>query len=150
MLALILSIVGGTRISSSDTSKHNSEETFEKAGAIIFLISYVVIVAFAMLAMAESRDLPRGEKCILYAVLVSLPFLAVRLLYSLLADFEDNNTFYTVGGNAIVQLCMAIIEELLVTLFFLVADLVAPALDSLVNGAGGIPMNSYSVGKGVA
>lgn len=149
MLALILSIVGGTRISSSHTFKHNSEETFKKACAIISLISYV-IVAFAMLAMAESRDLPRGEKCILYAVLVSLSFLAVRLLYSLLADFEDNNTFNTVGGNATVQLCMAIIQEFVVTFFFLVADLVAPALDSLVNGAGGIPMNSYSVGKGVA
>lgn len=150
LLALILSIVGGTRISSSDSSKDSSGESFEKAGAIIFLISYIAIVAFAILTMAELSNLARGEKRILYAVLASLPLLAVRLLYSLLADFEDNSTFNTVDGNAAVQLCMAIIEEFIVTFFFLISGVMASALDSLVNGAGGVPMNSYNGGKGVA
>ena len=148
MLALVLSIVGGTRISSSDTSKHSSGETFEKAGIIIFLISYLAIVAFAVLTVVESRDLPWGEKRILYAVLASLPLLAVRLLYSLLADFKDDSTFNIINGNATVQLCMAIIEEFIVTFFFLVAGLMAPALDSLLNGSGGVPMNQFNGRKG--
>lgn len=147
LLALILSIVGGTRISSSNTSKHSSGEDFEKAGVIIFPISFIAIVAFALLTLAELRNLPRGEKHILYAVLASLPLLAVRLLYSLLADFKDDSTFNIVDGNATVQLCMAIIEEFLVTFFFLVSGFVAPALESIVNGAGGVPMNSYNGGK---
>lgn len=148
MLALVLSIVGGTRISSSDTSKHSSGETFEKAGIIIFLISYLAIVAFAVLTAVESRDLPWGEKRILYAVLASLPLLAVRLLYSLLADFKDDSTFNIINGNATVQLCMAIIEEFIVTFFFLVAGLIAPALNSLSNGSGGVPMNQFNGRKG--
>ena len=150
LLALILSIVGGTRISSSDSSNFSSGETFEKAGVIIFLISYLAIVGFAILTTAEFSNLPRGEKRILYAVLASLPLLAVRLLYSLLADFEDNHTFNIVDGNATVQLCMAIIEEFIITFFFLVSGFVAPALEGLVNGAGGVPMNSYNDGKGAA
>ena len=100
--------------------------------------------------MAEFSNLPWGEKRILYAVLASLPLLAVRLLYSLLADFKNDSTFNTVDGNATVQLCMAIIEEFIVTLFFLVSGYVAPALQSMVNGAGGVPMNQFNRGKGVA
>ena len=149
LLALILSIIGGTRISSSDSSKVSSGHSLEKGGAIIFLISYLAIVAFAIFTFAELRNLPEGEKRILYAVLASLPLLAVRLLYSLLADFEDNSTFNIVDGNATVQLCMAIIEEFVVTLFFLASGVVALAPNSLVNGAGGVPMNSYHGGKGV-
>lgn len=150
LLALILSIIGGTRISSSASSKHSSGESFEKAGAIIFLISFIAIVAFAILTMADLRNLPWGEKRILYAVLASLPLLAVRLLYSLLADFEDDGTFNVVDGDVTVQLCMAIIEEFIVTVFFLIAGFVAPALGSMVDGAGGVPMNGFNGRKGVA
>lgn len=144
LLALILSIVGGTRISSSDSSKHSSGETFTKAGVIIFLISFIAIVAFALLTVTELSSLPWGEKRSLYAVLASLPFLAVRLLYSILADFVDNSTFNTVDGNVTVQLCMAIIEEFIVLVFYLVAGFVAPALDKVMNGGGGVPMKFFN------
>ena len=150
LLALILAIIGGTRISSSDSSKHSSGESFEKAGAIIFLISYIAIVAFAILTMVESRNLPQGEKRILYTVLGSLPLLAVRLLYSLLADFADNSTFNIVDGNATVQLCMAVIEEFIVTGLYLLAGFMAPAQDRLMNGDGGVPMRTFKGRKGVA
>lgn len=148
LIALALAIIGGTRISSSDSSKHSSGESFEKAGAIIFLISYIAIVAFTILTMTESRHLPQGEKRILYAVLGSLPLLAVRLLYSLLADLADNGTFNILHGNATVQLCMAIIEEFIVTCLFLLAGFVAPALDSLTNGAGSVRMRTFNDRKG--
>ena len=120
LLALILAIIGGTRISSSDVSKHGSGESFEKAGAIIFLISFIAICAFDILTMMESRNLPSG---------------APRNI---------------VEGNATVQLCMAIIEDFVVTFFFLVAGFVAPALNSLANGPGGLAMNTYDGRKGVA
>ena len=149
MLALILAIVGGTRISSSDVSKHSSGETFEKVGAIIFAGAYLAIVAMAVLTLAESRSLPSGEQRILYAVLASLPFLAVRILYSILADFVNNSTFNILDGNATVQLCMSIIEEFIVACFFIMSGFAAPPLDSLVNGPRGMPMNNYNT-KGVA
>ena len=144
LLALILCIVGGTRISSPDSSKHSSGQSFEKAGGIIFLISYLAIVAFAVLSMSETRNLPHGEKRVLFAVLASLPLLAVRLLYSLLADFDNNSTFNIVDGNATVQLCMATIEEFIVTSFFILAGIFAHALDNAVKGTSDVAMNSYN------
>ena len=149
LLALILAIVGGTRISSSDSSKHSSGETFEKAGGAIFLVCYLGILAFTILTAAELRNLPWGEKRILYAILASLPLLAVRLVYSLLADFADDSTFNIVDGNATVQLCMAIIEEFIVTVFLIGACFVATAFDSVLNGGGGIPMDQLNGRKSV-
>ena len=144
LLALILCIVGGTRISSSNSSKRSSGESFEKAGGIIFLVSYIAIVAFAILITTDFRILAQGETRILYAVLTALPLLAVRLLYSLLADFANNSTFKIIDGNATAQLCMAIIEEFIVTVIFLIAGFVAPAPDNLANRVGGVPMNAYN------
>ena len=148
MLALILAIIGGTRISSSDSSKHSSGESFEKAGAIIFLITFIAVVAFAILTLTDIRNLPQGEKRILYVVLASLPLLVVRLLYSLIVDFANNSTFSIIDGNPTVQLCMSIIEEFIVTCLFLIAGFMAPALDSLKNGAEGVSMNRFNGQKG--
>ena len=95
---------------------------------------YLGLFALAALTMANVRNLPWGEKWILIAILAALPFLAVRLLYSILVDFEDNNTFNIINGNATVQLCMAVIEEFIITIFFLAAGLAAPSLKSVRRG----------------
>ena len=140
ILALILAIVGGTRVASTDPSKHSSGQTYEKAGGILFLLVYVALLAVAAVTMADIRSLPWGEKRILIAVLAALPFLAVRLLYSLLTEFEDNSTFNILDGNVTVQLCMAVIEEFIVTIFFLVAGLAAPSLKNMQVGMDQIPL----------
>lgn len=103
---------------------------------------YLGLFALAALTMANIRNLPWDEKWILIAVLAALPFLAVRLLYSILADFEDNNTFNIIKGNATVQLCMAVIDEFIITVFFLAAGLAAPSLKSMRSGVEKIPLNS--------
>lgn len=78
------------------------------------------------------RQQRKGSRCILYAVLGSLPLLANRLAYSLLVDFEDKSTFSIIDREATVQLCMAITEEFIVMIFSLVAGCVALALNSLM------------------
>ena len=83
-----------------------------------------------------------GEKRIVYAVLAALPLIAVRLLYSLLADFANNSTFNILFGNATVQLCMAIIEEMIVVVFFLIAGLLAPSFKSSPQGPDQLALNA--------
>ena len=136
ILGLILAIVGGNKLSDNpnDTSDINEGEKFEKAGGIMFLIGYVILFGATVVTGLEFRNLPWGEKRILGAVVAALPLLAVRLLYSLISDFADNNTFNILYGNATVQLCMAIVEEMIVTVFYLIAGVTAPSWKSLQGG----------------
>ena len=123
----MLAVIGGTKLSSTDHDKEQTGQKYEKAGGVVFLLSYIGLLGLAMLTMIEIRNLPWGERRVLIAVLAALPLLAVRLLYGLLADFKDDSTFGILGGNATVQLCMAILEEMVVTVFFLVAGVMAPS-----------------------
>lgn len=126
ILGLIMAIVGGTKLSSTDPSKQSSGQSFRKAGVILFLICYVAIFGVAVLTMGQFQNIPRGEKQILYAVLAALPLLAIRLLYSILSVFANNDTFNILDGNATVQFFMAVIEEMFITTFLLAAGLTAP------------------------
>ena len=63
----------------------------------------------------------------LYAVILALPFISVRILYSMLAVFLTNQTtFALVNGSAIAQLCMATIEEMIVVVVYLGVGITAP------------------------
>lgn len=142
VLALLLAIVGGTRIASTNVSKHSSGQDFEKAGGILFLVVFLALVGLAVLTTASMRGLPSPEKRLLFAVLAALPFLAVRLLYGLLIDFANDKTFNIQDGNATVQLCMAILEEMIVVAFFLAAGMSVPPYKSIPHGNNQVPMTS--------
>ncbi|KAL8667894.1 MAG: hypothetical protein Q9202_000359 [Teloschistes flavicans] len=123
LLALVLAIVGGTRLSSSDPSRQSQGRDFSKAGIIIFLILFIVSCAIVLLTLTEKSSIPQGERRLLFSVLAALPFIFVRILYSTMALFVNNSTFKLYGGNATVQLCMAVIEEIIVTIIFIAVGL---------------------------
>ena len=67
------------------------------------------------------------DKRIFYAVILALPFIFVRILYSMLAVFLTHQTTFTlVNGNAVAQLCMATLEEMVVVVVYLGAGITAP------------------------
>ena len=126
-LALILAIVGGTRLSSTDPSRQDSAHTYMKVAGILFLLVFIIIVVMAAGTAPHFRAIPDGsETRIFVAILLAIPFLAVRLLYTLLCDFKDDATFNILDGNAFVQLGMSIIMEAVVTGTFVVVGLLAP------------------------
>jgi len=75
-----------------------------------------------------------SEKWISLAIVASLPLLAVRLLYSIVSDFLNDKTFSIFDGNATVLLCIAVIEKLIITIFFLVAGVLATPEKELHRG----------------
>lgn len=70
----------------------------------------------------------RSQTRIFICVLVTLPLIAVRLLYSLIGDFSNdpNNQFSIINGSPKIQLAMATIEELLVALLFSLLGVFTP------------------------
>jgi hypothetical protein len=124
-LAVVLCIVGGVRQTNPDPQKQLSGKTNAKVGVVIFLFSFVEIVVLALFTLPHARRFHIAHRRILHAVLLALPLLAIRLLYSMLADFSTSNTFSAAHGNPCVQLGMAIIEEIIVVILYTAAGVAA-------------------------
>ncbi|KAL9581967.1 MAG: hypothetical protein Q9203_005688 [Teloschistes exilis] len=125
LLALILSFVGGTRLSFNDPSSQSQGRDLAKVSIIIFLVVSIISSAIAVLTFLEKISIPQGERRLLFGVLAALPFIFVRILYTIMADFVNNSTFKIYGRNVMVQLCMAIIEEMVATIIFIAVGLTA-------------------------
>lgn len=52
------------------------------------------------------------------AIVLALPFLLVRLVYSILSTFTHNRNFNLLDGSVTVLLCVALIEEFIVVIIF--------------------------------
>ncbi|OOF98658.1 hypothetical protein ASPCADRAFT_512885 [Aspergillus carbonarius ITEM 5010] len=90
LIALILSIMGGTDQASSNPSDHAGGKTETRVGIIIFLAVYI---ALCMLWLTTIKDLNRmvsSQKRIIGVVLMALPLIACRLLYSLISGFSHD------------------------------------------------------------
>lgn len=63
---------------------------------------------------------PSGERRILVAVALCIPFIAVRLVYALIADFASLQSFSSINGDNTIYLCMNVIMELITTIIVIV------------------------------
>jgi hypothetical protein len=82
----------------------------------MFVIVYICTVAiFGILSLRVSR-VADGEKRLLVAVALSIPFIAVRLVYALIADFSHLRSFSLVSGKTTIYLCMDVIMEIAVVI----------------------------------
>jgi hypothetical protein len=125
-LALILVIIGGVDLSSNSTSEQSKGKTFSKAGVIIFLAVFLFLYSIAVYMITKIRGAPTYEKRILWAVLAAFPFMAVRMAFTIISSFSNLPKFSIRTADPVVQLVMAILEELAVVLLYTAAGLLAP------------------------
>jgi hypothetical protein len=105
LISLILSIVGGTDQFSSDVSEHASGRTESRAGIIVFLLVYICIFILCMITFDDFRVMVKAQRRIFVCVLLSLPLIGVRLLYSLIGNFDSNvdGQFSIMNGKVTVR-----------------------------------------------
>ncbi|KAL2075582.1 hypothetical protein VTL71DRAFT_525 [Oculimacula yallundae] len=125
LVGLILGIVGGINASDSYIKEMQAggaaayrPGSLSKAGAALFVISYAAIVASTIIISFSTPHAQAGEKRILYAVAVALPFLLIRLIYSCISTFSHNTKFNLLTGDETVLLCMAYLMEICVVITF--------------------------------
>ncbi|HEX4172274.1 MAG TPA: hypothetical protein VHY82_07325, partial [Acetobacteraceae bacterium] len=95
MVALILGIVGGVNASDNLTSSGGkyTPGSLSKAGTALFIVCYVAIVICTILIFFSISHASHGEKRIFFAVALALPFLLVRLVYSIMSSLVNNQHF---------------------------------------------------------
>jgi hypothetical protein len=119
MVGLILSIVGGIDASKDlSTTGVYTPQSFSKAAMGLFIAGYVLIVASTITLSFSVAHADHGEKRLLLAVALSLPFLVVRLVYSSISLFTTIENFNSVSGSVTIFLCMALIMELCVVIIY--------------------------------
>jgi hypothetical protein len=112
-VGLILSIVGGTSITPSADGSYTLPTT-SKAGVILFIVGYVAILFILLLSIPRSHVVPGRERYVPVVISVALPFIAVRLLYSIFAVFLHDHLFSIATGSVAVNIGMAVVEEFVV------------------------------------
>ncbi|MCJ1228110.1 hypothetical protein MMC12_004771 [Toensbergia leucococca] len=115
ILALGLTIAGAEDLTSANTDNTGNGRTLTRVGVLIFLAVLTVVTFLTILSFRTS--IPSR---LLYAIALSLPVLFVRIIYSICVYFSSSATFSFTGGNAIVELCMAILMEFIVVIIYIV------------------------------
>ena len=128
IVAVILAIIGGIDQSSSKPSTVSSGVTLVRAGVILFLVIFIIFAAITLATFLKLRALSSGEERLLYALALSIPFILVRLIYSVIVDYAGNPQFNLVTGDVVIQACMASLMEFIVVILYLSAGLVAPKI----------------------
>jgi hypothetical protein len=70
----------------------------------------------------------KSQRRIFLCILLALPLIALRLLYSLIGNFESspNNQFSIIYGSSSIQLGMATIEEFIIVLVYAILGVFTP------------------------
>jgi hypothetical protein len=117
-LGLILCIVGGT--SSTSSNGVYRPQTATKVGVVLYMIAFIVLAAIAGVTTAKLSNAPSDDKRLVLAVIIALPFIFVRLIYSLISVYSNNPHFNLITGSVAIRVVMAVLEEMAVVAIYLV------------------------------
>jgi len=116
-IGLILSIAGGT----SGNAQPNgtvSVGTTSRVGIILYMVAFAAMVFVYAASLSRSYAVPAKERRIPMAVLIALPFILVRLIYSACCVFLHSHLFNIFSGSVAVYVFMAVIEEFVVVALY--------------------------------
>lgn len=109
-IGLILGIAG---VSSAPKDRAYQPGGLSKGAMGIFLAVFVgIILLSAWLFFGLSFSLRRFQKKLFLAIVLSFPFLLVRMIYSSLSNYSSNDIF-ALDGDATAYLCMSVLEEII-------------------------------------
>jgi hypothetical protein len=113
ILGVILSIVGGTSITPSADGSYTLPIT-SKVGVILYIVGYVAILFILLVSVPRRYVVPGRESYVPIVIFVALPFIAMRLLYSILVVFVHDHLFSVATGSVAVNICMSVVEEFVI------------------------------------
>ncbi|KAL9045551.1 MAG: hypothetical protein Q9214_001422 [Letrouitia sp. 1 TL-2023] len=129
IVATALAAYGSIKLYGEDVSKHETGRNISRVGIVIFVLVFVFFVVLNAYTFLRSSSVRPGEKRILLATGASLPFIAVRIVYTLLAYFvTGSNTFSLRNGSIAVQAAMGVAEEWVTVILYLAAGILAPKI----------------------
>ncbi|KAI1168057.1 hypothetical protein F5B18DRAFT_346534 [Nemania serpens] len=115
LVALILNAVGGSNSGTqfAQTGKY-VVSPLTQAGIALTIAGFALLVFATFIVGKNVAHAEPGEKRIVGAVALSLPFLLVRLIYSAIGTYQPNSAFNSRTGDVNIFLGTAVIEEIII------------------------------------
>jgi len=129
-----LTIAGGSQASASNP---NAGSDLRRAGVILYLVLYLLIVAVQVYYWINSDLLLKHRRSLLTGISLALPFLAVRVSYSILAGFAPQSyggqhtttnslSKFNSSGPFGFWLGMSVLMELATVIIYVTTGLLTP------------------------
>lgn len=145
-VGLILCIVGAT--SANDATEIDKQDTV-KIGVVLFTVSFASICLLCAIASILARKTERGERELIRSVAFALPFLLVRVVYSLVTMF-GNSVDFSIDNDSTaavtISLFMEVLEECAVVFIYVFTGMRLPTVP-VKNDKDGINL-AYRSGRG--
>ncbi|KIM85114.1 hypothetical protein PILCRDRAFT_817972 [Piloderma croceum F 1598] len=139
IVGFILSLVGGINGTSTNPSEINQAKTLRHVGSILFALVYGFLVAVHIGCWLCARRLTKARRTLLIAISSALPFLGVRVVYSVLSAYSGSpistptssttgslSKFNIVNGEWQIYLVMGLVMEYIVVLVYVIAGILIP------------------------
>ncbi|KAK1808500.1 hypothetical protein LTR12_017143 [Friedmanniomyces endolithicus] len=130
LAALVVAIIGGIDRMDSSASTVSTGKTLSETAAMLFLGVYLALAGIALFNVANVRWILANEKLLIRACVIAIPFLAVRIAYSIASAFANaGSVFYFGSVNVYAQAFMQFLPEAIVVVLFIVAGLMTPKME---------------------
>lgn len=128
LAALILAIVGGSYLGSSNPSDVNLGHQLNEAASCLFLAIWATLTGITLLTFLRISHVRSSERKLLYAGLLSIPFLLVRVVYSVAVSFtkDKSSPLYQYNVNVWITAFMQFFMEAIVMIFYVSAGVLTP------------------------
>lgn len=124
LVGVILTAVGGSNAGTHYAKTGEYEvSSLSEAGLALTLAGYALTLATTVVVGMNISHAEPGEKRLVLAVALSLPFLLVRLIYSAGDIFGHNPTFRLTTGSITIFLGLAVIEEIAIAVIVVIIGL---------------------------
>ncbi|KAI1180088.1 hypothetical protein F4777DRAFT_530919 [Nemania sp. FL0916] len=115
IIGVALSASGGPISASHYISTGEYEvSSLSEAGIGLTIAGFVLLVLATAVAGLKISHVESGEKRIVLAVAICLPFLLVRVIYSAVGTYNPSSSFNMLTGSIDVYLGAAVVEEIII------------------------------------
>ena len=127
-VGLIISVVGDADITVDSATRTLEVPVETKVGVIILVVAWLAVLLIAARSVQLIAHVAHAERPLIWAVLVCLPFLLIRLIYSILIVFLDDSNFSLIFPSTVVLWTLSTIEECFTVTIYLLVGFKVPKL----------------------
>ena len=130
--AVVLGVLGGTRIASSNPDTRSSGYTLTKAAIFLVLVQYLATIAILSFSALKMRFILAEDRTLFFCASAAAPFVLVRVIYSLCAAFQPTSSTFGLRSATVTAIVvrgvLGLAMEIIAVTFFILGGILTPKI----------------------